>query len=227
MSEPKVALIIEDNEDIVQTVSLAFRIRWPSMDIISTPSGRKGALLVEKENPDFLILDLGLPDIDGFEVINEIRQFSKVPIIVLTVRDAEADVVRALELGADDYVLKPFRQLELTSRVKAQLRKGEAEEEIIRSGKYCLNLGERILSTGQRNISLTRIETIILGTLFRRSGHVVSHTTLAEKIWGDTHPDTVKNLRIHIKRLRNKLEEESGLASLIVTRPGVGYLVQL
>lgn len=227
MNELKTALIIEDNEDIVQTVSLAFRIRWQGVNICSTPNGQKGIILVEEKNPNVVILDLGLPDIDGFRVIQEIRQFSKVPIIVLTVRDAEADVVRALELGADDYVLKPFRQLELTSRVNSQLRHGEIEEEIIQIGKYYLNLSERILSIDKKNISLTRIETIIMKTLFRRVGHVVSHALLAEQIWCDAHPSTVKNVRIHIKRLRTKLEGEAGLASFIVTKPGVGYLVQV
>ncbi|CAI83515.1 response regulator transcription factor [Dehalococcoides mccartyi] len=227
MNVPKTALIIEDNDDIVQTVSLAFQIRWPNINISSTHSGQNGIRMVEDKNPNVIILDLGLPDIDGFKVIQEIRLFSKVPIIVLTVRDTEADIVHALELGADDYVLKPFRQLELTSRVNAQLRHGEIEEETIHLGNYYLNPNERILSADNKNICLTRIETIVLETLFNRAGHVVTHTVLAEQIWGDVHPSTVKNVRIHIKRLRNKLEYEAGLTSLIVTKPGVGYLIQV
>ncbi|WP_041331452.1 response regulator transcription factor [Dehalococcoides mccartyi] len=227
MSIPKTALIIEDNEDIVQTVSLAFKIRWPSINIFSTHSGQRGIRMVEDENPNVVILDLGLPDIDGFKVIQEIRHFSKVPIIILTVRDTEADIVHALELGADDYILKPFRQLELTSRVNAQLRHGENEEETIHLGNYYLNPNERILSAGNKNICLTRIETIVLETLFSRAGHVVTHTMLAEQIWGDVHPSTVKNVRIHIKRLRDKLECEAELTSLVITKPGVGYLIQV
>ena len=227
MIEPKTALIIEDNEDIVQTVSLAFRIRWPSINIVSTTSGEKGIQKVEDSNPSFIILDLGLPDINGFEVIREIRRFSKVPIIVLTVRDTETDIVHALEFGADDYVVKPFRQLELTSRVNAQLRHADNDEEIIHQGNYSLNLNERILSIGKKDINLTRIETIVLETLFSRSGHVVTHTILAQQIWGDTHPNTVKNVRIHIKRLRTKLDTEFGLASLISTKPGIGYIFNI
>ncbi|MEQ4488196.1 MAG: response regulator transcription factor [Dehalococcoides mccartyi] len=227
MIEPKSALIIEDNEDIVQAVSLAFQIRWPNITIFSTASGEKGVLKVEDNNPSFVIVDLNLPDINGFEVIKEIRVFSKVPVIVLSVRSSEADIVRALELGADDYVLKPFHQLELTSRVNAQLRHGEAGEgECLVLGDYSLDLAERVLSVDNQSISLTRIESIVLETLFNRAGHVVSHTTLAEQIWGDTHPSTVRNVRIHIKRLRNKLEKEGGIIYLIQTKPGVGYSVQ-
>jgi len=227
MIEPKSALIIEDNEDIVQAVSLAFQIRWPNITIFSTASGEKGVLKVEDNNPSFVIVDLNLPDINGFEVIKEIRAFSKVPVIVLSVRSSEADIVRALELGADDYVLKPFHQLELTSRVNAQLRHGEAGEgECLVLGDYSLDLAERVLSVDNQIISLTRIESIVLETLFNRAGHVVSHTTLAEQIWGDTHPSTVRNVRIHIKRLRNKLEKEGGIIYLIQTKPGVGYSVQ-
>ena len=227
MIEPKSALIIEDNEDIVQAVSLAFQIRWPNITIFSTASGEKGVLKVEDNNPSFVIVDLNLPDINGFEVIKEIRAFSKVPVIVLSVRSSEADIVRALELGADDYVLKPFHQLELTSRVNAQLRHGEAGEgECLILGDYSLDLAERVLSVDNQSISLTRIESIVLETLFNRAGHVVSHTTLAEQIWGDTHPSTVRNVRIHIKRLRNKLEKEGGIIYLIQTKPGVGYSVQ-
>ncbi|MDP4280499.1 MAG: response regulator transcription factor [Dehalococcoides mccartyi] len=227
MIEPKSALIIEDNEDIVQAVSLAFQIRWPNITIFSTASGEKGVLKVEDNNPSFVIVDLNLPDINGFEVIKEIRAFSRVPVIVLSVRSSEADIVRALELGADDYVLKPFHQLELTSRVNAQLRHGEAGEgECLVLGDYSLDLAERVLSVDNQSISLTRIESIVLETLFNRAGHVVSHTTLAEQIWGDTHPSTVRNVRIHIKRLRNKLEKEGGIIYLIQTKPGVGYSVQ-
>ncbi|MBA2084231.1 ChlI component of cobalt chelatase involved in B12 biosynthesis [Dehalococcoides mccartyi] len=151
----------------------------------------------------------------------------RVPVIVLSVRSSEADIVRALELGADDYVLKPFHQLELTSRVNAQLRHGEAGEgECLVLGDYSLDLAERVLSVDNQSISLTRIESIVLETLFNRAGHVVSHTTLAEQIWGDTHPSTVRNVRIHIKRLRSKLEKEGGIIYLIQTKPGVGYSVQ-
>ena len=116
-------LIVEDNQEVVEAVSLAIQIRWPRSTIISTDSGRKGIELVIEKQPDMVILDLGLPDISGFEVLKDIRNFSSIPIIVLTVRGEEADVVRGLELGADEYIVKPFRQFELLSRIRALTRR--------------------------------------------------------------------------------------------------------
>ncbi|MFC1860183.1 response regulator transcription factor [Chloroflexota bacterium] len=108
-------LIIEDDPEIVEVISLAFQIRWPEVKLVSTNLGEKGVELVESESPDVVILDLGLPDISGYDVLKEIRAFSTVPILILTVRGEETDVVRGLEWGADDYMVKPFRQLELLS----------------------------------------------------------------------------------------------------------------
>ena len=122
-------LIVEDDKEIVDAITLAFQIRWPEAKVVSTRLGRKGVELVESENPDIVILDLGLPDISGFEVLNQTRLFSHVPIIILTVRADEADVVKGLEWGADDYILKPFRQLELLARVKALIRRQTPSEE--------------------------------------------------------------------------------------------------
>ena len=116
-------LVIEDDKEIVDAISLAFQIRWPEAKVISTRLGQKGVELVESESPDIVILDLGLPDIAGFEVLRQIRLFSAVPTIILTVRAEEADVVKGLEWGADDYITKPFRQLELLARVKSMIRR--------------------------------------------------------------------------------------------------------
>lgn len=116
-------LIIEDDQEIVDAVSLAFQIRWPEDNLVSTHLGEKGLEMVESENPDVVILDLGLPDISGFEVLKQTRLFSDVPILILMVRADEADIVKGLEWGADDYVVKPIRQLELLSRIKALTRR--------------------------------------------------------------------------------------------------------
>src|SRR4030042_1995566 len=116
-------LVIEDDREIVDAISLAFQIRWPEAKLISTRLGQKGVELVESESPDIVILDLGLPDINGFEVLQAIRLFSQVPTIILTVRSDEADIVKGLEWGADDYITKPFRQLEFLARVKALIRR--------------------------------------------------------------------------------------------------------
>ena len=117
------ALVIEDDKNIREAISLIFQLRWPEMEVASTPSGKEGIAMVETESPDVVLLDINLPDISGFQVLSEIRRFSDVPVLVATVRGEETDKVRGLELGADDYIVKPFSHLELLARVKAVLRR--------------------------------------------------------------------------------------------------------
>lgn len=123
---PVKILVIEDDREIVDVMSVGFEMNWPEMELVSTRLGREGVELAASENPDVVILDLGLPDITGFEVLKEIRAFSKVPILILTVRSDETDFVRGIELGADDYMTKPFHQAELKSRVEALIRPADA-----------------------------------------------------------------------------------------------------
>ncbi len=121
-------LVIEDDIEILEVISVGFEMRWPDVRLVKTRLGRDGVVLAASENPDVVILDLGLPDVTGFEVLEEIRAFSKVPILILTVRSDEADVVCGLELGADDYMMKPFHQAELQSRVEALTRPADTPE---------------------------------------------------------------------------------------------------
>ena len=174
-------LIIEDDKEIVEVITLAFEIRWPEMEIVSTHLGKHGAELVESEVPDMVVLDLGLPDTSGFDVLKEIRAFSKVPILILTVRGEESDIVRGLEWGADDYMTKPFRQLELLSRVKALTRRANpSASETLVHGKLSYSPVSRILNNGDDEIDLTRTEGYILDHLMRNAGQVSTYTALAE-----------------------------------------------
>jgi DNA-binding response OmpR family regulator len=219
-------LIVEDDEEIVEAISLAFQIRWPEAKIVSTRYGKKGIELVESEQPDIVILDLGLPDINGFDVLRKIRHFSEVPIIIVTVRAEEADIIKGLEWGADDYIIKPFRQLELIARIKAQIRRqGLPGEEKIISGPLKLNSVTGQLYHHDREISLTVTEARILGHLMRNAGHVVTHTSIAEAVWGDDYPGAADSLKVHIRRLREKIEENPSEPAFIITKPGVGYLL--
>jgi DNA-binding response OmpR family regulator len=218
-------LIIEDDAEIVEAVSLAFQIRWPEAKIISTRYGKKGIGLIENEQPDIVILDLGLPDTNGFDVLREIRRFSDIPVIIVTVRAEESDIVKGLELGADDYIIKPFRQLELISRIKAQTRKtGQGKEEIIVGGILQLDSITGQLSNGDRKIDLTVTESKILAHLMRNAGHVVTHDSLAEAVWGDDYPSAVESLRVHMRRLREKIENDPSNPKFINTKPGIGYI---
>ncbi len=219
-------LIVEDDKEIVDAITLAFQIRWPEAKVVSTRLGRKGVELVETENPDIVILDLGLPDISGFEVLSQIRLFSHVPIIILTVRSDEADVVKGLEWGADDYILKPFRQLELLARVKALIRRQSPndEEELV-SGQLHLDATSGQLRCDGKEIALTITESRILAHLMRNAGHVVTHSSLAEAVWGNDYPGAADSLKVHIRRLREKIESSPSQPKFILTKAGVGYFL--
>jgi len=218
-------LIIEDDQEIVSSVSVAFRMRWPEAELISSSLGEEGLELVETENPDLVILDLGLPDISGFEVLREIRLFSPVPVVILTVKADEADMVKGLEWGADDYVVKPFRQLELLARLKVQLRKQipPGEEAPIICGSLQLDPSTYQLTHGGREISLTIVEGRIMQYLMQNAGHVVTHSRLAEAVWEEDHAGAVDSLRVYIRYLREKLEEDPSQPQMILTKVGIGY----
>jgi len=219
-------LVIEDDKEIVDAISLAFQIRWPEAKVISTRLGQKGVELVESESPDIVILDLGLPDITGFDVLRQIRQFSSVPTIILTVRAEEADVVKGLEWGADDYITKPFRQLELLARVKSMIRRHTpAEENLIVFGQLRLDPETAQLQMGDKEIALTVTEKNILAHLMKNAGRVVTHSNLAEAVWGDDYPGATDSLKVHIRRLREKIEEDPGKPRIILTKTGIGYFL--
>jgi two-component system response regulator VicR len=217
-------LIIEDDREIVDAISLAFQIRWPEAKVVSTRLGQKGAELVESEAPDIVILDLGLPDVSGFEVLRQVRLFSRVPIIILTVRSDEADVVKGLEWGADDYIVKPFRQLELLARVKALIRRqSPTEEETLVYGPLRLDATAGQLFRNGKEIALTITESRLLAHLIKNAGHIVTHSSLAEAVWGNDYPGAADSLKVHIRRLREKVENDPSQPRLILTRTGVGY----
>ena len=219
-------LIIEDNQEVVEAVSLALQIRWPKAVVLSTERGEKGIELVEKEQPNIVILDLGLPDINGFDVLKDIRNFSSVPIIILTVRGEEVDIVKGLEFGADEYVVKPFRQMELLSRIHALIRRKcpiEAKSQII-SGSLCLYPLEHVARYKEREINLTHSESVILQKLMENEGHILSQSIIAQELWGDCYPDAIPGIKVYIRRLRQKIEQDPDSPKLILTKRGLGYL---
>jgi two-component system response regulator VicR len=220
-------LIIEDDQSIVEAISLALQIIWPDARLTSTHLGEKGIELLQTENPDVIILDLGLPDISGFEVLKRVRLFSEVPILILTVRSDEADIVKGLEWGADDYVIKPFRQMELLSRIKLVTRRRGAfvEGAPLVCGPLQLDPSSGQLFHGEREINLTPTEGSIMNHLMKNAGRVVTHSGLAEAVYGVDYPDAADSLRVHIRRLRTKLEADPGDPKMILTRAGVGYLL--
>lgn len=219
-------LIIEDDREIVEAISLAFQIRWPEARVISTRLGNKGSELVEKESPNLVILDLGLPDASGFDVLRQIRLFSHVPVIILTAKSEENDIVRGLEYGADDYITKPFRQLELLARVKALIRRHHpAEDQQVIYGALRLDPVTGQLQYGKKEITLTLTENRILTHLMKSGGYVATHSSLARAIWNNDYPGSADSIKVHIRRLREKIEADPSHPRLILTRTGVGYLL--
>lgn len=219
-------LIIEDAPSIVETISLALEMRWPDAKIISTARGEQGIDMAESESPDVIILDLGLPDISGFDVLKRIRLFSDVPILILTVRSDEADIVKGLEWGADDYMTKPFKQLELLARVNGVMRRhGLKAEKPLTCGQLRFEPDSLRLTSGTKEVKISRTEGIILGQLMRNSGNVVNYASLAEAMWGLDFPEASDSIKVHIRHLRQKLEMNPSKPQIILTKPGIGYYI--
>lgn len=221
-------LVIEDDPGIIQVVSLCFQLRWSGTTVVSADSGSKGVELVETESPDVVILDIGLPDMDGYGVLKEIRRFSDVPVLMLTVRSEDTDVARGLEMGADDYITKPFSHIELIARVQAVLRRAQGlavtnEERPFSSGKLSVDFNRNEVLLGGKPVRLTSTERKLLYYLIRNEGRILSHESLLTKVWGETYIDARDLLRVHIQHLRQKLEDNTESPNIIVTEHGIGY----
>lgn len=227
MGEIKV-LVIEDNPEIVETISLCLELRWPGVASVSTAEGSKGVELAESESPDIVILDLGLPDMDGFEVLHQIRLFSDVPIIIITGMGLEElDKVKGLELGADDYVTKPFSPMEFLARVKAVLRRTQmpelkGDEKPFVSDRLVIDFAIRGVTLDGRPVKLTPTEYNLLYHMVRNEGKVMSQRLLLEKIGCSEYLDP-SYLKKYIHLLRRKLEDTPSSPKMIVTDRGLGY----
>ncbi|MFC1866082.1 response regulator transcription factor [Chloroflexota bacterium] len=221
-------MIVEDDAEIVEFVSIALDLGWQNAEVICLNQGEQVADLIESEAPDLVILDLGLPDISGFEVLKEIRQFSNIPVIIITVSDSEESIVKGLNSGADEYITKPFGQLELLARIKAVLRNRDVQSLVpITIGPLKYYPESRKLTCRSKNIHLTRTECLILHELLTKKGEVVSYSQFADSIWGDYYPNAPEAIRVYIRRLRTKIESEPGCLGLIKSIPGVGYRLEL
>ena len=224
------ALIIEDDPNLIKAVSLALRARWPESTIVGMAEGDKGIEAVESQSPDVVLLDLGLPDTDGLDVLREIRLFSNVPIIIITVRNQEIDKLRGLELGADDYLTKPFSYLELVARVNALLRRVSVDNletslgTPFTSGDLAINLESQEVFLQGKSVRLTPIQFRLLHCLVGNAGHAVPHSTLVAKVWGAEEVDIGdESLKVHIHYLRKKLGDNPRNPARIITVPGLGY----
>jgi two-component system KDP operon response regulator KdpE len=220
-------LIIEDDPEIQEIISICFEMSWPAAKVVSSLKGKRGVELSESEKPDIIVLDLGLPDINGFEVLKEIRSFSNIPIIILSVRGREQDKIKGLELGADDYVVKPFSPTELLARVRAVLRRSKAlplNGPSINLGELTINHGARKATLGGKEIGLTPTEYNLLYFLAMNGGRVLTREVLLSKLWGEEYLDSPGCLKTCIQRLRGKIEKDPKNPKVILTQKG-GYML--
>jgi DNA-binding response OmpR family regulator len=221
-------VVIDDSPEIIEVVTLCFQLRWGNTTVFPANDGTKGLELVENESPDLVILDIGLPDMDGFDVLREIRRFAAVPVIMLTVKSEDTDIAKGLELGADDYVTKPFSHIELLARVQAVMRRAKgapapAEEPPYSSGKLHVDFARNEVTVEGNPVKLTSTEYKLLYHLIQNEGHLVSHETLLTKACGEGYRDARDLLRVHIQHLRQKLGDNVESPSIIVTEHGMGY----
>jgi two-component system KDP operon response regulator KdpE len=221
-------VVIDDSPEIIEVVTLCFQLRWGNTTVFPANDGTKGLELVEKESPELVILDIGLPDMDGFEVLREIRRFSAVPVIMLTVKSEDTDIAKGLELGADDYVTKPFSHIELLARVQAVMRRAKgaptpSEEKPYVSGKLHIDFAHNEVTVEGNPVKLTSTEYKLLYHLIQNEGHLVSHENLLTKACGEGYRDARDLLRVHIQHLRQKLGDNVESPRIIVTEHGMGY----
>ncbi|QCK87557.1 response regulator [Phreatobacter aquaticus] len=222
-TSPRV-LVIEDEAPIRRFLSIALGSAGFAVEEASR--GREGIERAATSAPDVIVLDLGLPDLDGKVVVAAIREWSQVPILILSVRDAETEKIAALDAGADDYVTKPFATGELTARLRALMRNrrsAEAPVPVIVSGDLTIDLARRLVSLAGREVKMTRKEYDVLALLARFQGRLVTHKQLLTTIWGPAHVEDAHYLRIAVGHIRDKLGDDAADPSFILTEPGVGY----
>jgi two-component system KDP operon response regulator KdpE len=221
-----VVLLVEDEPQIRRFLRAALDSQ--GFKLIDAATGEEGVAAAATRQPEILILDLGLPDIDGLEVIHRIREWSAMPIIVLSARGQERDKIAALDAGADDYVAKPFGVGELLARMRVALRHAarttdEPGESIFSVGGLQVDLAQRQVTVAGQPVHLTPIEYRLLATLVRHAGKLLTHQQLLNEVWGPGHTEQAHYLRVYTAQLRRKLESDPARPRYLLTEPGVGY----
>ena len=220
----KTILIIEDEPHIARFIKKV--LEDEAWVVYTAETGQRGLIEAATRRPDLIILDLGLPDSDGLEIINDIRTWSKLPIIVLSARSNEQDKIQALNYGADDYLTKPFSMGELLARVNALLRRYQNNQDsdaIVQMGDIYIDTSQREVSKNGEVVHLTPIEYKLLCLLARNVGRVLTHTFIMQNIWGNNSADDITSLRVFMATLRKKINSSKDAPQYIQTHVGVGY----
>ncbi len=220
-------LIADDDPDLLEALTLSLSLQLKDCELLTARSGTEALRTFTAKGADAVLLDLVLPDMDGYEVCRKLRERSEVPILLLSARDQELDKVRGFEMGADDYITKPFGQLELLARIKAALRRRQLSPEAaipsFINGPLTINfVTHEVLVSGQP-VRLSPIEYNLLAQLARNVGRVMTHKTLLATVWGEEYLNEVDYLKVHIRHVRGKIEEDPARPRLVLTERGLGY----
>jgi two-component system KDP operon response regulator KdpE len=227
MTTEPLVLAVDDERGILRLLKM--ELGNQGLRVATAQDGPTALQIAEQQRPDLVLLDLVVPEMDGLEIMRRLRERSSVPIILLTAKGRDEDKVRGLELGADDYIAKPFNPDELTARVRAVLRRSHRSESpgtenIVRSGDVEIDLERRLVKKDGELVSLTRTEWMLLYQLAVHAGKVMFNAELLSKVWGPEYRDDQQYLRVWISRLRGKLEREQGKPLMIKTLQGIGYM---
>lgn len=220
-------LIIDDEPPIRHLLKMALEAN--DFKVFEADNAKNGLLQTTMTRPDVILLDLGLPDHGGLSVLNQIREWSTTPIIVLTVQDDEETKISALDGGADDYITKPFNTGELLARIRVSLRRSLKIDEfpVFRSGGLIVDQAARVVKVNEQEVKLTATEYSILALMIRHAGRVLTHNFIIKEIWGIHYADNFQTLRVHVAQIRRKIELNPSIPQVLITEPGVGYRLKI
>ena len=216
-------LVVEDEPQIRRLLQITLESN--GFRVTQAATGEEGLLRAGTDRPDAVVLDLGLPDTDGRDVLKRIRRQSGVPVLILSVRNTEQDIISCLEAGADDYLIKPFRQGELVARIRSAMRHRPSLQDkgVIEAGPVSIDVDARVVKRRGEAVRLTGTEFSLLALFVRNAGKVLTHRYILEQVWGPTYVEETQYLRVYVGQLRKKLEEDPSNPALILTESGIGY----
>jgi two-component system KDP operon response regulator KdpE len=216
-------LAVDDEHSILRLLEITLRSQ--GFTVVSARTGADALAQAATARPDLVLLDLGLPDAEGIDVLRRIREWSTMPVIIVSARRSEEEIVRCLDAGADDYLVKPFRTAELAARVRAALRHGSSpgQSSTMSFGRVKIDFSGRTVERDGKDVHLTAIEYAVFSLLAQNAGKVLTHGQILQKVWGPTFAEETQYLRVYVAQLRRKLEEDPANPRLLVTETGIGY----
>ena len=223
MNDGSLVLVVDDELQIRRFLRISLEGR--GYDVIEAATGHDALTRAAQARPDLILLDMGLPDMEGMEVLARLREWTKTPVLILSVRDSDQDKVSALDAGADDYLTKPFSTDELLARMRTALRHAQTnpDEPVFTSGRLTVDLSRRVVSVEGHPVRLTPTEYALLRLMIQNAGRVLTHAQILRAVWGPEYVNETHYLRVYFAQLRQKLEADPSVPRLLLTEPGVGY----